>query len=105
MAIGESIQRHPLLRLVISYIGGIVLADALYQPSSSLALCSMMVGIIALLIALLTHRAERPTLRATYGIAAIALFATLGSTSYTLTRDFNHYSWPTDEHTYEAKVI
>ena len=105
MAIGESIQQHPLLRLVISYIGGIVLADALYQPSSSLALCSMMVGIIALLIALLTHRAERPTLRATYGIAAIALFATLGSTSYTLTRDFNHYSWPTDEHTYEAKVI
>ena len=105
MAIGDSIQRHPLLRLVILYVGGIALADTLYPYCSSLALWSMIAGLVTLLVMLLTHRTDNPSLRTTFGIAAMMMFATLGATSYTLTRDALHYPWPTDEHTYEAKVI
>lgn len=102
MAIGESIQRYPLLRLIVSYLCGIAVADATYQLCSSLSLLSVAVGVLALLAMLGTHLLGK---RTAYGVASVLLFATLGAASYSFARDRIHYPWSADEHTYEAKVL
>ena len=105
MAIGESIQRYPLLRLVVSYVSGIAVADALYPQCGSLSCLSIAVGLLALLVLIGIQLAGKVSCRIAYGIASLVLFVMLGITSYSLARDSMQYPWPTDEQTYEARVL
>lgn len=105
MAIGESIQRYPLLRLVVSYVAGIALADALHGRCGSLSWLSMGICVLSLLVMIGIHLAGKALGRIAYGVASVVLFVMLGVTSYSVKRDMMQYPWPADERTYEAKVL
>lgn len=102
MAIGDSIQRHPLLRLLVFYLGGIFLADRVYPYAPSLVLWGVW-GTLALLgILLLVWLWEHRTL---YGLVASAFMLSLGVWSYSWTRSGLEYLWPSEEVLYEARVV
>lgn len=103
MTVGDSIQRYPLLRVVVPYVFGIALADVAY--TSSLSLWGIVIGLLSLLVMFVTHVTRNSSRHLTYGIAATTMFVALGMTSYALTRDRKQYSWPSEECTYEAKVV
>ena len=105
MAIGDSIQRYPLLRLVVFYVCGIAVADAVY-PLVSLSLLGIVMGCLSLLFALLCICVVwRGACRVGFGVLAMSLFFLLGALSYSLSRHEVSYAWPSGERIYEARVI
>lgn len=105
MAIGDSIQRYPLLRLVVFYVCGIAVTNAVC-PHVSLSLSWIAMGCLSLLIALLcVYAVRRGACRVGFGILAMSLFFFLGVFSYALSRNEVSYAWPFDERIYEARVI
>lgn len=105
MAIGNSIQRYPLLRLVISYICGIALADATYPLCPTLSLYAIIGCVMSLLAMIGLHVARHHSQHLTYGLASTAMYLTLGMATYSLTLDKIQHSWSSEERIYEAKVI
>lgn len=102
MAIGDSIQRYPLLHLLFSYIGGIGLADIVY--AGSLSPCILYGLPIAWLI-LCGIYVLRSRGRLAFGLVTTVLFFLLGVGGYSLTRQQMCYAWPSTEEMYEARVI
>ena len=105
MAIGNSIQRYPLLRLVISYICGIGLADVTYPLCPTLSLYAIIGCVMSLLAMIGLHVARHHSQHLTYGLASTAMYLTLGMATYSLTLDKIQHSWSSEERIYEAKVI
>ena len=105
MAIGDSIQRHPLLRLLVSYIGGIVLADVLYPCSLSLVwvgACGAVALLAVMAVVLLLKRQNSQTV---YGLAVSGLFLFIGMVNYALVREGMDYPWSDKPQLYEARVL
>ena len=104
MAIGDSIQRYPLLRLLVFYICGIGLADVLYPHifSLSLNLWSIGVSLFLLVILLFTCVWHRKVL---FGVVASGLFLVLGFWNYSWTRSEIGYAWSSEKLQYEARVV
>ena len=98
MAIGDSIQRYPLLRLLVFYICGIGLADVLYPHISALVLYGAW-GSFSLLVVLLFCR------KALFGVVASGLFLLLGMWGDAWERDKTACEWPSGEQLYEARVM
>ena len=99
-AMGDSIQRYPLLRLLFSYLCGLGLADVLYPHVDSL--CQL--GLWGVLLSLLLLFMSIGRRGLSYGIVAAALFLMLGVWSYAWTRGKTEYAWPPGELVYEARV-
>ena len=101
MAIGEFIQRHPLLRLLVFYACGIGVADMLYAYVSLWLLW----GGGALCLLLVSLAVWRWLRKALYGVLISALMFVLGVGSYSLARSSGTYEWPLDTAWYEARVL
>ena len=102
MAIGDSIQRYPLLRLLVSYICGIGLADALYPHVPALALYGAWGGFSLLVVLLCIYVWFRKVL---FGMVASGLFLLLGMWGYAWEREKTKYEWSSGEQLYEARVV
>ena len=102
VALGDSIQRYPLLRLLVSYICGIGLADVLYPRIPELSLYGVW-GSFSLLVVLLFLCVWRRKLL--FGIVASMLFLLLGMWGYAWERDETGYEWSSEEQLYEARVM
>lgn len=102
VAVGESIQRYPLLRLLVFYISGICLADVLYSCIPSLVLVGAGSSLLLLVILLLVWIWYRELL---FGIAASVLFLMLGLWNYSWTRSKAEYEWSSERLLYEACVV
>ena len=100
-AMDDSIQRYPLLRLLIPYVIGVGLADA-YHPYSCEWSTSPIWGTLLLLALLLVWILQRKVL---YGVLASLLFFVLGWYGYLLARSDTFYEWPPDEVFYETRVV
>ena len=98
---GDSIQRYPLLRLFISYLCGIGLADVLYPHTTLLSVIGLC-G-IALLLLLLVVCAGRRALA--YGMVASMLFLMLGVCNYARARESARHEWVPSKAVYEASVV
>ena len=102
MAIGEFIQRHPLLRLLVFYVCGIGIADMLYPHVSSLLLWCGGGTLSLLLVLLIAWRCQR---RMLYGTLVPVLMLLLGMGNYSLARRSSTYDWPSGPALYEARVL
>ena len=101
MAIGEFIQRHPLLRLFVFYACGIGVADMLYAYVSLWLLWGGG-ALCLLLVSLAACRWQRKVL---CGVLISALMFVLGMGSYSLARSSGTYEWPLGTAWYEARVL
>ena len=101
-AMGNSIQRYPLLRLLVFYICGIYLADVLYSHISSLVLCGLWSCWSLLMVLLLVWAYRREVL---FGVVASGLFLMLGMWNYSWTRSRSEYEWPEEKLKYEVRVV
>ena len=106
MAIGDIIQRYPLLRLLVPYVCGIGVADMLY-PCTALSLgwalgCAVF-AVLALLGACVWHCSVGRV--AWCGALVPVLWGVLGMGGYGLARYGSAYDWPQDEVLYEARVV
>ncbi|MBQ1177670.1 MAG: ComEC/Rec2 family competence protein [Bacteroidaceae bacterium] len=101
-AIGDVMQRYPLLRLLILYIGGILLADVLYPHLPSLVSYAAW-GTLTLLLALLVAMATRRTTAC--GLLALLLFLSMGMWSYAYRLSVINHAWPSGETVAEARVL
>ena len=98
-AMEDSIQRYPLLRLLIPYICGIGLADVCYPMGSEWRLYIPWVTLSAILLCILAcHR------QILFGIVASSLFVMLGTWNYLNARDFTIYAWSNNKEIYEARI-
>lgn len=104
MAIGDSIQRYPLLRLLVPYICGIALADRVYLLCDSLLSYSIIGCLLAVVVMIGVYTARHFVWHIVYGVAATVMFLSLGVVSYTQNRDRISYEWPVDACVYEARV-
>ena len=105
VAIGDIIQRYPLLRLLVPYVCGIGVAD-LFYPYARLLLywgigCVVFVAFVLLVICV-CHRGMG---RVVYGMAMVVLFCILGMGGYSLARYGTAYDWPQENVLYEARVM
>lgn len=105
MAIGDSIQRYPLLRLFVPYACGIALGDALYPYIPILTSVAIATCLVVVTAMLCVYRSRRASWRMAYGVLASGLFLLLGVGCYSLSRDNISYEWPLEERVYEARVI
>lgn len=105
MAIGDSIQRYPLLRLFVPYACGIALADTLYSDVPALTSVAIAVALMVVAAMSCVYRLRHAPWRMVYGVLASALFVLLGVGCYSLSRDNISYEWPSEEHVYEARVV
>lgn len=104
-ATGDSIQRYPLLRLLVPYIAGIALADALWSYSEvrwpyAVAAC---MGVLLVMCRLCAVRRSRRAWMS--GFAASVFFLLLGGIGCSLSRLHSQYVWPPHAAVYEARVI
>lgn len=102
-AIGDTIRRYPLLRLLVPYIIGVAVADALcpriagwwpYAAVASAVLLLVMGGLCAL------RRRAWVT-----GVVASLFFLLLGGVGASMARQHLHCAWPPREAVYEARVM
>ena len=100
MAIGDSIRRHPLLRLLVFYVGGIVLADKLYPYLVLWSECCLWGALVLLGVLLVVW--QRKVL---FGVVASALLLVLGMGNYVLARHGAEWQWPPTEILCEARVV
>lgn len=102
-AMGDSIQRYPLLRLFFTYLCGVGLADVCYPyigTCSLLVVCG--IPVLLLLILLLAYVGRRNVL---FGVVASVLFLALGACGYLQARRGAEYVWPSGKEVYEARVL
>ena len=81
MAIGDSIQRYPLLRLLIPYACGIGLSDAVYQHIGSLLSGILCATVLVWGVLCVLHVSKRRLLQWAYGGLVTLLFFLLGCLS------------------------
>lgn len=105
MALSESVQRYPLLRLLVPYVCGILVGDALYAHVVNLFEIAAVVCLAAMLCMLCLVAARRSAWRAVYGVLVSGMFLSLGMVVYSLSRNNITYVWPVDECVYEARVV
>lgn len=103
MVLSDIIQRYPLLRLLISYIIGVVVADALYPYAGDwwlycLGLC------VASLLLLIVCGAKRGVALAS-GVLSLLFFVSLGAVGYGLSRQHACFAWPPHKMVYVARVL
>lgn len=101
-AIGDSIQRYPLLRPLVFYLCGIGLADALYPYLPSLIQCGAWGATILICLLLMVWALRRDVL---YGPIVFALFLVLGVWNYAQSRSRAEYDWPQERALYELRVL
>lgn len=105
MAIGDSIQRYPLLRLFVPYACGIALGDMLYVGMPALTSVAIAASLMVVVAMSCIYKLRHAPWRMVYGILASGLFLLLGVGCYSLSRDTISYEWPSEEHVYEARVV
>lgn len=105
VAIGDSIQRYPLLRLIVPYACGIALADALFLSVSSLTLVAFSGCLIAILLMLCLYAKRSRMWHVAYGVVVSVMFLLLGVVCYSQSRDSLSYDWSSKELVYEACVM
>lgn len=98
-AIGDITQRYPLLRLLIPYITGIVLADKTYPHIEGW--WTYGAGACALLLCILCIARRRLWIS---GVTISCFFLLLGGIGYDLSRQHTQYTWPSGEAVYEARI-
>ena len=101
VAMGDFIQRYPLLRLLFSYLCGIGLTDIIYPYLPSLVTFSVC-GILFLSLLLFLRIKQRSL---SYGVLASLLFLMIGIWNYSWTRENSEYDWTSKELLYEARVM
>lgn len=105
MAIGDSVQRYPLLRLLVSYICGIAIADGVYPLCGNLLKYALWGCLLAILAMIGVYAIRHRVAQMVYGVAAMFMFLSLGGASYVVSRDRVSYEWLSDACVYEAKVM
>ena len=102
VAVGDSIQRYPLLRLLFFYLCGIGLADALYHHIPLLVTWGVWGSLLLLVFLLITWACCRKVL---FGVFASGLFLMLGIWNYSWARSEAEYVWAAENLQYEARVV
>ena len=105
MAIGSILQRYPLLRLLVPYVCGIVLADVLYPAPFSLVKVGVWGALTLLAVTLVVLFSKRKAFHVVNGVALSLLFLFFGVGSYALVRERMDYPWPSGQLFYEARVV
>lgn len=105
MAIGEIVQRYPLLRLLVPYVCGIGVADLLYSHTGLSLGWVFGCVVFAALVLLGVCVCHRGVGRVAYGMVAPVLFGVLGMGGYGLVRHGADYDWPQGTVLYEARVV
>lgn len=105
MALSDSVQRYPLLRLLVPYICGILVGDALYAHVDNLLEIAAVVCLATLLCMLCLTATRQSAWRALYGVLVWGVFLSLGTVAYSLSRNDITYDWPVGECVYEARVV
>lgn len=103
----DSLQRYPLLRLLMAYVVGIMVAHTLCSVLESavigrVGMCGPTIVLCA--AALLFVVLIALNRRSLYGIAALLLFVFIGSGEYIASRHHTTYVWPSGEALYEARL-
>lgn len=96
---GDSIQRYPLLRILVPYICGVWIADVCYPHIDALSLFTIWGALFMLLFAWIRRN------NVVYGYIVSALFLVLGAWGYSLARNETQYCWSPKEELYEARVM
>lgn len=102
MTMGDSVQRYPLLRLLVPYICGVGIADVCYSYIGALSHI-LVWGVLFLLLLLALAWIWRS--RVAYGISVSALFLMLGVWGYVQARGGAQYHWSSGRRLYEARVL
>ena len=94
-----------MLRLLLCYVAGILLAHALPLPADVLVGWGSASVAAALLLLLVTYLLQRKAGTLLHTLCAVWLFTSLGTTGYALQLRSCHYPWPSHATTYEARLI
>lgn len=105
MTIGSSLQRYPLLRLIVAYVCGVAAADKLYAHVDSLLMWALACSAGALLLMLCTCARRHRLWNVAFGVAASVMFLSLGVAGYSIQRDSMRYEWSDAKRIYEARVL
>ena len=105
MAIGDSIQQYPLLRLFVPYACGVVIGDFLYPSIPLLTSTAVMACVVVVIAMVGVYMVCSVPWRIVYGGLSLIQFLLLGVVCYSLSRDSVSYEWPSGESVYEARVV
>lgn len=102
----DSLQRYPLLRLLIAYVVGVMVAHALYPVLENAVVgrvvmwgfAIILCAALSLVVLIVWSR------RSLYGMAALLLFVSMGAVGYIIPRHHIAYAWPLDDSLYEARL-
>lgn len=101
-AIGDSIQRYPLLRLLVPYILGIAVTDVIWPHIVGWWLYG--IGACAVLLLVVGMFGAVRCRGWLSGVVVSLFFLLLGGVGSSLPRLHSHYIWPSGKAVYEARV-
>lgn len=104
----DSLQRYPLLRLLMANVAGIMVAHILYPVLESaavgrvgvLSIAFVLYAAVLLFVAFIAR--ER---RSLYGMIIMLLFVSMGAVGYIISRLHTSYPWPSGKVLYEAHLV
>ena len=91
MAIGDSIQQYPLLRLFVPYACGVVIGDFLYPSIPLLTSTAVMACVVVVIVMVGVYMVCSVPWRIVYGGISLIQFLLLGVVCYSLSRDSVSY--------------
>ena len=93
MAIGDSIQQYPLLRLFVPYACGVVIGDFLYPSIPLLTSTAVMACVVVVIAMVGVYMVCSVPWRIVYGGLALIQFLVLGGVCSSLSRErFGYYA-------------
>ena len=105
MAVADSIQRYPLLRLLVAYLLGIGIAHVVYPlvDCKLLAFVSMLIALSMLVILAVCVVRSKGT-QVVFGVWASLFFVSIGTIGYMHERHVSAFEWSPTKMIYEARV-
>lgn len=102
----DSIQRYPLLRLLVAYLLGVGMAHAVYPVADTKMLSWMMLlgAVLMMSIVAVCVVVNRGT-KMLFGVSASLVFMFLGAIGYIHERQNNVYEWSSKEVVYKAHLV
>ena len=102
----DSIQRYPLLRLLVAYLLGVGMAHAVYPVADTKMLSWMMLlgAVLMMSIVAVCVVVNRGT-KMLFGVSASLVFMFLGAIGYIHERQNNVYEWSPKEVVYKAHLV
>jgi competence protein ComEC len=106
VAVADSIQRYPLLRLLVAYLLGIGIAHVVYPlvDCKLLAFVSMLIALSMLVILAVCVVRSKGT-QVVFGVWASLFFVSIGMIGYIHERHVSAFEWPPTKMIYEARVL